>query len=127
MISPLLRRLKWFVTLIKHIIQLIVRSFANIDKEEKKSEADKRMPDIPEADEELPELKGAGLLITEKENVQRIVKAEPRIASSYVPNHERKEADKTYAERKLQEIENLQVSQSLLSCCAFIRRLKRYS
>jgi hypothetical protein len=103
LLRPIFRRLKWFVTLLRHIVQLIVRSFANIDKEEKNSDVDRRLPDISEADDEVLEVNGPGVVARERENVQRIVKA-------YVPNHERKEADKSYAERKLQEIETLQVS-----------------
>jgi hypothetical protein len=110
LLRPIFRRLQWFVTLLRHIVQLIVRSFANIDKEEKNSDVDRRLPDISEADDEVLEVNGPGVVAIERENVQRIVKAEPRVTSSYVPNHERKEADKSYAERKLQEIETLQVS-----------------
>ena len=43
-------------------------------------------------------------------------KAKPLSRIGNIPtysNHERKEADKSYAERKLQEIENLQASMTL--------------
>jgi hypothetical protein len=110
LLSPIFRSLKWFVTLLRHIVQLIVRSFANIDKEEKSNDVDRRLPVISEVDDEVLEIKGPRVAAIERENIQRIVKAEPRLTSSYVPNHERKEADKSYAERKLQEIETLQVS-----------------
>lgn len=109
LLTPIYRRLKWFVTLLRHIVQLIVRSFANIDKEEKNNDVGRKLPDITEADDDILEIEGPGVVAIERENVQRIVKAEPRLTPSYVPNHERKEADKSYAERKLQEIENLQV------------------
>lgn len=106
--NPIFRRLKWFVTLLRHIVQLIVRSFANIDREEKNSDVERRSLHISEADDDVPEVNVSGLAVAERENVQRIVKAEPRLTSSYV-NHERQEADKSYAERKLQEIATLQV------------------
>lgn len=47
-----------------------------------------------------------------KEDSQRASVPQPKPIALY-GNNERNEADKSYAERKLQEIENLQVSMSL--------------
>lgn len=48
-------------------------------------------------------------IIEKKENAQRASLPQPKPIALY-GNNERNEADKSYAERKLHEIENLQVS-----------------
>lgn len=101
------------MTLVRHTLDLIVRSITGSDGDSKSKKDKSRGRSLQQfVDEEEEVTKPYKVSIVEEE--EAIVKPSSRVGNlPTYSNHERKEADKSYAERKLQEIENLQVTMTI--------------
>lgn len=92
---------------------MILRSITGSDGDSKSKKDKSRGRSLQQFDDEEEEVtKPYRVSIVEEEEAK--VKPPSRIGNfPTYSNHERKEADKSYAERKLQEIENLQVKMTI--------------
>lgn len=101
------------MTLVRHILDLIVRSITGSDGDSKSKKDKSRGRSLQQFDDEEEEVTKPYRASTVEEEEAK-VKPPSRVGNlPTYSNHERKEADKSYAERKLQEIENLQARMTL--------------